>query len=50
MYHLDQNCPTIHPKYLPLTGQFVFSQVNDAEYAGLEPCNVCGAPMRDGSD
>ena len=22
------------------------SQINDPQYAGLKPCNVCGAPLR----
>ena len=45
-YHRDQNCRTTHKKYLPLQGQFLFSQVNDDKYKKLEPCHICGAPDR----
>lgn len=46
MYHLDPNCRIVHPKYLPLTEHFTWSQVNDPQYSKLRPCNVCGAPER----
>ncbi|MBR0513211.1 MAG: hypothetical protein IJK06_03065 [Clostridia bacterium] len=46
LYHRDANCISIHSKYLPLKGSFTYSQINDAQYASLEPCNVCGAPLR----
>ena len=46
LYHLDQNCISIHAKYLPLESYFTYSQINDKPYSDLEPCNVCGAPLR----
>ena len=46
LYHLDANCVSVHSKYTPLKGTFTYSQINDAQYAGLEPCNVCAAPLR----
>ena len=45
-YHADQNCRNIHSKYLPLQGKFTYSQINDAPYDKLQPCNVCAAPLR----
>ena len=46
-YHYEANCGKINARYLPLRGQFLFSQVNDAPYKDLEPCTYCGAPWRD---
>ena len=46
-YHFDPNCGKINPKYLPLKGQFLYSQLNDAPYNELENCTYCGAPLRD---
>ena len=45
-YHLDPNCKLVHPKYLPLQGSFLFSELNDEPYRHLKPCNICGAPLR----
>lgn len=45
-YHLDQNCPRVHPNYLPLQGVFHLSELNDENYLNLKPCQVCGAPQR----
>lgn len=45
-YHLDQNCISVHPKYRPLQGSFLYAQVNDEPYRGLKPCEICGAPSR----
>ncbi|MDO5436551.1 MAG: hypothetical protein Q4G19_09300, partial [Clostridia bacterium] len=45
-YHLDQNCRSTHSKYLPMSGKFTYSQVNDDPYSKLSPCNVCAAPLR----
>ena len=46
LYHLNPNCISVHSKYTPLKGTFTYSQINDGKYAELEPCNVCGAPLR----
>ena len=43
-YHLDQNCKSVHPKYLPLQGTFLYSELGDKPYCDLKPCKVCGAP------
>ncbi len=45
-YHYDQNCGKINARYLPLQGQFLYSQINDAPYSELENCTFCGAPLR----
>ena len=45
-YHLDAYCKSANEKFLPFTGQFTYSQLNDAEYKDLVACNVCGAPLR----
>ena len=45
-YHLDPNCKSTHEKYLPFKGHFTYGELNDANYATLTPCNVCGAPLR----
>ena len=46
LYHSDQNCVSLHSRYLPLKGKFTYGQINDQPDASLEPCNVCGAPLR----
>ena len=45
-YHRDQYCPSANKSVLPFQGHFLYSQVNDPEYAKLEPCNQCWAPLR----
>ena len=45
-YHLDPNCKSTHEKYLPFKGPFTYGDLNNANYASLTPCNVCGAPLR----
>ncbi len=45
-YHLDPNCPAVSARYLPMQGQFFFSQLNNEGYRMLEPCRYCGAPAR----
>ncbi|MBQ9251141.1 MAG: hypothetical protein IJ188_00715 [Clostridia bacterium] len=45
-YHLDQNCKSVHAKYLPMKGHFTYGEINNTEYAKLSPCNVCAAPLR----
>lgn len=46
MYHIDPNCGKINSRYLPLQGQFLFSQLDEAFYRELENCTYCGAPLR----
>ena len=45
-YHMDQNCLSVNPEYLPLQGSFLYSELNDEPYQNLKPCEVCGAPVR----
>ncbi len=45
-YHTDQNCKTIHEKYLPLQGSFTYAELEDEPYKDLQPCKVCEAPLR----
>ena len=45
-YHIDQYCGRIDARYLPLRGQFLYSQLDDAPYSSLEQCKYCGAPLR----
>ena len=45
-YHRDQNCRTVHKNYLPLSGMFLYSELEDEAYKDLLPCTVCGAPVR----
>ncbi len=41
-YHTDQNCPTIHPRYLPLSVYLTKEEVTDQPYGNLyAPCSVC---------
>ena len=43
-YHLDPNCKSVNPRFLPLQGSFLFSELNDKPYSDLKPCEICGAP------
>ena len=45
-YHLDQNCKRVNPTFLPLQGNFLYSELNDEPYRNLKRCEVCGAPFR----
>ena len=42
-YHVDQNCPSINPKYLPLSVSITVEDLKKEPYHLLIPCNVCGA-------
>jgi len=44
-YHLDQNCPGVKDKFLPLTGDFTYADL-DGEFKRLTPCVYCGAPLK----
>jgi len=44
-YHLDQNCPGVKEKFLPLTGDFTYADLDDA-FKKLTPCVYCGAPQK----
>ena len=45
-YHLDPNCKTTAPKYLPFKGHFTYAEINNDKYKDLKPCAICGAPSR----
>lgn len=45
-YHVDQNCPGVKEKYLPLTGGFTYGDLEKDEFKKLTPCKSCGAPDR----
>ena len=40
-YHLDQNCPTIHPRYLPLKVSLTKEELEQPENSFYLPCSVC---------
>ena len=45
-YHADKNCSKVADKYLPLTGTFKYSEINDSKYKNLKPCDRCNPPER----
>jgi len=44
-YHLNQNCPGVKEKFLPLTGDFTYADL-DGEFKKLTPCVYCAAPQK----
>ena len=46
-YHLDQNCPSVHPRYLPLSTKVPAEDLTKDPYSQLTPCNVCVSPEDD---
>lgn len=44
-YHVDRNCPSTSPKFLPFSGSFTRKEKDQEPYSELMPCNVCGAPQ-----
>ncbi len=45
-YHLDQNCPGVREKFLPLEGGFTYGDLDNDEYKKLTPCVHCAAPLK----
>lgn len=45
-YHLDQNCSGVKDKYLPLTGDFTYGELESDAFRKLTPCVYCAAPER----
>ena len=45
-YHADANCSKIDKRYLPLQGQFLYSQINESFYKDLQQCVWCSSPKR----
>ena len=40
-YHLDQNCPVVNPKYLPLQVSITKEELEQPENSFYLPCNIC---------
>lgn len=49
-YHVDQNCPSISPRYLPLPVSITTEDLKKEPYNLLIPCNVCGAAASNEND
>ena len=45
-YHLDQNCPGVKEKFLPLEGGFAYGDLESDDYKKLTPCVHCAAPQK----
>ncbi|MBR5225758.1 MAG: L,D-transpeptidase family protein [Clostridia bacterium] len=45
-YHLDQNCPGVKDKFLPLTGDLTYGDLESDAFKKLTPCVYCAAPAR----
>jgi len=45
-YHLDQNCSGVKEKFLPLTGDFTYGDLESSAFKKLTPCVYCAAPAR----
>lgn len=46
-YHTDPNCSSVgNKKYLPLTGTFMYGELNSTQYKALKRCTTCNAPVR----
>ena len=43
-YHADEYCSGVKDKFLPLTGDFTYGQLNQEPFSRLTPCPYCGAP------
>ena len=46
MYHLNEKCASINPKYYSYMKSFTYSKLGDKDYSNLVPCSVCDAPPR----
>ena len=45
-YHLDQNCSGVKAKFLPLTGDLTYGDLESDAFKKLTPCVYCAAPAR----
>ena len=45
-YHLDQNCSGVKDKFLPLTGDLTYGDLDSEAFKKLTPCVYCSAPLR----
>ena len=46
LYHTDPYCTSVNPKYQPLTGTFLYSELDNAQFRTLTRCRKCNAPER----
>lgn len=46
MYHTVAECPNVKKRFLPLTGDFTYGDLNTPPFDELTPCPDCGAPQR----
>lgn len=46
-YHIDPYCKSVtNRKYVPLQGQFLYEELDDARFRTLKRCRTCNAPDR----
>ena len=45
-YHVDENCSGVKEKYLPLTGDLTYADLDSDQFKKLTPCVYCGAPEK----
>ena len=45
-FHIDQNCPSVEDRFLPLAGETTFEGLDQSKYRQLQPCISCQAPAR----
>ena len=45
-YHLNQNCSGVREKFLPLTGDLTYGDLDRDEFKKLTPCVYCSAPLK----
>lgn len=46
MYHAVAECPNVKKRFLPLTGDFTYGDLDTAPFDKLTPCPDCHAPLR----
>ncbi|MDO5021957.1 MAG: hypothetical protein Q4E07_01290 [Eubacteriales bacterium] len=47
-YHINDRCPSVSEKYLPLTASFYYRDIkSNPSFAKLVPCGTCGAPSKE---
>jgi len=40
-YHYDQNCPSVNPRFLPLSVSITTDDLKKEPYSQLSPCSIC---------
>ncbi len=40
-YHYDQHCPSVHPRFLPLSVSITTDDLKKEPYSQLSPCSIC---------